>query len=71
MELIGTVKSIITGMAVIQGMISNVAIDCGSILWTQDRKPYGRVFEVFGTFDGQQNIFFLNIVRYLYYAHMP
>lgn len=40
MEAIGTVSSVIGGMAVIQGSAnSNVAVDSGSVFWTAERQP--------------------------------
>lgn len=46
LERIGEVSSVISALVVVQGRVDASAIDADSVLWTQDRNAFGKVFEV-------------------------
>jgi H/ACA ribonucleoprotein complex non-core subunit NAF1 len=48
LEVVGVVSSCVNKLLVIASGGGKSALDMGSILWLADRRPVGRVFEVFG-----------------------
>ncbi|XP_065063200.1 H/ACA ribonucleoprotein complex non-core subunit NAF1-like [Rhopilema esculentum] len=48
LEQIGEIQSFVELMVVIKGVIDGPALDVGTVCFKEDRKPFGKVFDIFG-----------------------
>eukprot|EP00911_Craspedida_sp_UC1_P001488 UC1_evm1s1125 len=48
LELLGSVSGIVDKLVIVQSRAGSPAVDHGTVLWGEDRRAIGRVFETFG-----------------------